>query len=307
MRRARRSLSLAVAALAVAVACAAAERGRDPYAPLRRELHQEIDRLRAARGLPGLVLEEELSRWADERAARAARSGGVAAAGLSSEEAIEELARRGYEARRVTEVLLQSDGPPAEVVDFWRRQGDSGFGDALSAEYRELGIGIAVPEEAPPIYALVLARSAADDFGERTAGLADLAAVRAALVGRVNAARRSAGVPPLRADPRLDRAAQDHAERMLESGHYGHTGQDGSTPRERAARAGHPAASVAENLARGQLSPGEAVEAWLASRPHRRNLLDRDLRDVGHGVAYGRGPDGWEIYWVELFGAPREQ
>ena len=302
----RKGLLVALAALAIAGAGGAADRGRDPRVALRRELQTEINLERAARGLPPLELEATLVRRADERAALAERAGGVAEAPLSSAEALVELARRGYEASRVTEMLVQSDGSPEEVVGFWRRQAGAGFAEALSAEYGDLGVGVAVPEDAPPIYAFVFARSAADDFRARTARLADLDAVRAVLLERTHAARRAAGRPPLRADARLERAAQEYAELMLRRGHYGHTGPDGSTALERAAAAGYAGRTVAENLARGQDSPEQAVEAWLASRPHRRNLLDPELSDVGHGLAFGRGPDGRQIYWVQLFGTRAE-
>jgi uncharacterized protein YkwD len=276
---------------------------RDPFAELRRGIHAALDRERAVRGVAGLALDEALCRWADERAAQAESAGGVAGAGLSSERALSALRQRGYEAERIAEVLVQSDGSPQEVLDFFRGRAGEGFDEALSHDYHDLGVGVAVPDAAPPIYALVLARSTAAAFRARTEPLADLEAVRAALLEAANSARREARRRPLAADQRLDLAAQAYAELMMGRGHYGHTGPEGSTPRDRAVAAGYDPRAVAENLARGPDSAAAVVAAWLESPRHRRNLLDRDLVDVGHGLAFGRGPDGWHIYWVQLLGA----
>ena len=70
-----------------------------------------------------------------------------------------------------------------------------------------------------------------------------------------------------------------------------------------------PARAFAENLAWGQGdlgSPVHALAMWLASPPHRRNLLGRGWRDVGIAYEAGHmfGRDGVDL-WVMQFGRRR--
>ena len=95
-----------------------------------------------------------------------------------------------------------------------------------------------------------------------------------------NAARVRAGVPALAFDPGLYRAARAHAEDMLRRGYFGHEAPGGPSLAERLWQAGVYATRVAENLYEldGPYVPADfarrAVEGWLKSPGHRRNLLD---------------------------------
>jgi uncharacterized protein YkwD len=105
------------------------------------------------------------------------------------------------------------------------------------------------------------------------------------------------------------RAAQRHTEDMAARNRLDHSGSDGSSLRDRVQRAGYSFAKVSENLAAGQATAAAAVQTWLDSPPHRRNLLDPDLRHVGIGYA-SRRPDaggrGYRHYWTAVFGRPTE-
>ncbi len=95
-----------------------------------------------------------------------------------------------------------------------------------------------------------------------------------------NRARLDHGVRALAWDDRLYRAARAHGEDMLRRGYFGHQGPGGPSPTERLWRAGVYALKVAENLYEldGPYLPGDfasrAVDGWLRSPGHRRNLLD---------------------------------
>src|SRR4051812_46945758 len=105
------------------------------------------------------------------------------------------------------------------------------------------------------------------------------AALAAAVIGMVNHARVAHHLRPLRADHRLAVAASHWR------GHHHGRGQ----PLRRVRRAGYRAWRASENLAWGQgLTPKAAVEAWLASPPHRANMLDP--RVVATGVAITPDP-----------------
>ncbi len=104
------------------------------------------------------------------------------------------------------------------------------------------------------------------------------------VVALVNALRASLGLPPLSVDPLLTYAAQSHANWIANTGQYGHTGEGGSTPQDRALAAGY-AGWVSENYVAGTgLTPGGAVEWWKNSGIHYATLTS-SAQHVGVGFA----------------------
>jgi uncharacterized protein YkwD len=106
-----------------------------------------------------------------------------------------------------------------------------------------------------------------------------------ALVRAINAARIHRGVPALRVDPRLVRAARANSARMLRTGNFSH---DDFMRRFR--RFGVRGRMFGENLAwgTGVVGAAEAVRMWLASPGHRENLLDRGFHRIGIATPVGR-------------------
>jgi uncharacterized protein YkwD len=129
----------------------------------------------------------------------------------------------------------------------------------------------------------------------------------AALLVRANAARAAAGLAPTSWDDGLARTARAHAAELAARGVLDHTGAtpETRTLTDRLVRAGVPYASVGENLAfeRGFDDPVDTVvDGWLASPPHRANLLNPDFDRVGYGSA--RDASGAR-YVVQVFAAAR--
>jgi uncharacterized protein YkwD len=125
------------------------------------------------------------------------------------------------------------------------------------------------------------------------------------LLIEVNRIRAEHKLAPLKVDERLMRAAQRHAEDIARRGRLDHQGSDGSKLSDRAKRAGYGFARVAENLAAGYATAAQAVKSWLDSPPHRRNLLDPDIRDAGIGYVFRDGEPGARAlrhYWTANFG-----
>jgi uncharacterized protein YkwD len=128
------------------------------------------------------------------------------------------------------------------------------------------------------LLALVLAAPA----GSTT--LASTATERA-LLDEVNRVRAAHGLPALRNDGRLARAARSHTFDMLGRKTFEH-GNTAARLRRFGVRSGH----IGENLAWGAgsyASPGAIVRMWLASPPHRANLLRRSFRRIGLAAAAG--------------------
>jgi uncharacterized protein YkwD len=300
---------LIAALIACAAPCGAAERPRESAAGLARlrwDLLEEINADRARRGREPLRLDERLNEYAQARAEQVARQGDEDPGSWQGEPGArsERLRATGYEPYLVAEVYAQSPGDAAEMVATWRRGGGETYRDALDRQYRDAGIGIA-ELGGQPFYLFLFAESLADHFAGATEGLADLDLVRQELLGLVNARRRERGRGALRPSLLLDAAAQRYAEEMLRTGHYGHVGPRGENALDRARRAGYRPAAVAENLAKGHYSVADVVAGWMESRDHRANLLHPQYFEMGAGMAYGQGPDGPVVLWVQLFGIPR--
>lgn len=105
------------------------------------------------------------------------------------------------------------------------------------------------------------------------------------MLTEVNRVRSVHGLPPLRVDPALQRAARAHSLDMLQRGYFGH----GAFAR-RLQRFAARGPRLGENLAWGVGVAGEVrsiVQRWLASPPHRANLLRRGFRRIGIGAVVG--------------------
>ena len=157
----------------------------------------------------------------------------------------------------------------------------------------------------------------------------DAQAIESAILRHTNEARDDAGLSPLKHDPAIDVIARGHSENMIVHGFYHDLlGQD---PTDRALAAGYDCRAhnadgsysygLSENIyeyPRVQLwmtsyfgftsqrrpetyirSEDEAgrllVQGWLESPGHRKNILDRDARRIGVGVAVQPvlGEYGW--------------
>lgn len=116
--------------------------------------------------------------------------------------------------------------------------------------------------------------------------------------------RAAHGLPVLRRDPVLDRAAAGHARDMASRGWFGHRSPEGAVVVDRVARAEGGATRVralGENVARGQTSAEQVHAEWMASEAHRENVL-RPWTHVG--LATADDADG-RRYWVAVFGLLR--
>ena len=255
----------------------------------RQDLLLRLNAEREQAGAPPLRLVPALNQVAQQQAEdRSQRSAKVVQARLH---------QVGYTARTWSESSMTAWEDAREAV---RR---------TSPAFRDLGIGIS-EYQGVPLYTLLFGWHQGDYFASETAGLQDLEAVRAEMLARVNAARRSAGLAPLKRCVDLDLAAQAHARDLLERGYYSHRSPEGSTPSSRARAAGYPSDQVAENL-HERTGPIELiVKDWLNSPGHRRNILNPDATELGIGLAlgsgYGRDPGSYRVVWVQSFGRRTE-
>lgn len=122
----------------------------------------------------------------------------------------------------------------------------------------------------------------------------------------INRARVDQGQMPLARSPELDAAAQAHSQDMVDNHYLDHDGSDGSTPQQRADRAGYhvPPNSgwiVVEVISAISADPRGPLDWWLNQDPvgHGRVVLNPRWREMG--VGYAAGGD-YGNYWTVDFG-----
>jgi uncharacterized protein YkwD len=286
--------------LETTLGAAPASAREDPALPILHAVNVE----RAAHRAPALRLDPTLSAAAQARAEEVAAEEDLGALD-STGEAIGRGARaRGYDFRLIGEIVLVGDGLFEERLARLRESDPEAFADAMRPGYRDLGLGIA-ERDGRLVRALFFGLSAGDDFAQKTAALGDLGKVRRRLLREINAERLARKLPPLRENSLLDRAAQAHAADMIRRCYYAHESPEGTTVLERARQCGYRAARVGENLAEGPPTVGEVMDGWMKSPAHREHILSLSLNEIGMGVAFGKNARGYEIVWVQVFGAPR--
>ena len=123
-----------------------------------------------------------------------------------------------------------------------------------------------------------------------------------------NQTRTSLGLAPYDFAPELQQAAQAQADYLATQerqtlfglGPRGHVGGDGSTPAQRVARSGYPAAATEESWAFENTAQA-AFEWWLGDQFHRPQIVSPRYKQMGVGVA--PHPAGGVIF-VAVYAAP---
>lgn len=113
------------------------------------------------------------------------------------------------------------------------------------------------------------------------------------VVDLVNDERSSNGCDPVHVDGQLTAAAQEHSDDMAARDYMAHESPEGEGPGDRANRHGYNAWG-AENVAKGQQSAQQVMDAWMNSEGHRANILNCDLQAIGVGEA--------DSAWTQKFG-----
>ncbi|SDS23064.1 CAP domain-containing protein [Actinoplanes derwentensis] len=129
-----------------------------------------------------------------------------------------------------------------------------------------------------------------------------LAPFQQQVLALVNQNRRRAGCGALTLDQRLIAAANRHAADMARREYFDHESPGGRDVGERVTGAGYSWSRYSENIAKGQDSPFQVVNAWMDSPGHRRNILDCALDEMGTGLAVASDRT---TYWVQDFASPR--
>lgn len=128
--------------------------------------------------------------------------------------------------------------------------------------------------------------------------LKDVKALENEVIRLVNIERGNRGLELLKANWQLSRVARYKSEDMRDKNYFSHTSPTYGSPFKMMEDFGLRFTAAGENIAKGQRTPREVMNAWMNSPGHRSNILSPSFSEIGVGVAkdqYGR------IYWTQMF------
>ena len=118
-----------------------------------------------------------------------------------------------------------------------------------------------------------------------------ISALEQDVIARINDQRRARGLKPLRISRGLTAAARYHSREMGVNGFFEHESANGAPFWKRLERfypSGRGSWAVGENIfwESPNSSAASTVREWMASPPHRANILAPEWRDIGIGAVH---------------------
>lgn len=115
------------------------------------------------------------------------------------------------------------------------------------------------------------------------------------VVELTNNERAKQGLSPLQIDTELSSVAREKSKDMAKNGYFSHTSPTYGSPFDMIKNYGINYQTAGENIAKGQRTPQEVVNAWMNSDGHRANILNGNYTHIGVGfVEQGN-------HWTQMF------
>ncbi|MGV3721236.1 MAG: CAP domain-containing protein [Actinomycetota bacterium] len=121
---------------------------------------------------------------------------------------------------------------------------------------------------------------------------------------QINQLRKEKGLAPLKSDEKLTQLARGFSRLMAEEKFFDHESPSGETVVDRARKAGLEYWRLGENIFKSVNVPNpadRAVDAWMKSPGHRKNILTEEFTTTGLGV----WKQGKTVYFTQEFTRPR--
>ncbi len=110
-----------------------------------------------------------------------------------------------------------------------------------------------------------------------------------------NAERAKEGLKALQADTKLMQSARLKSDDMAKNNYFDHTSPTYGSPFDQMKSLGISYKSAGENIAQGQKTPQEVVQAWMDSPGHRANIMNASYTHIGVGYSANGN------YWTQQF------
>lgn len=120
------------------------------------------------------------------------------------------------------------------------------------------------------------------------------------MLDSVNTLRAAAGAPALTLNSQLTAAAATHSRDMANQNRPWHFGSDGSSPLDRAARAGYSGTLIGENISETFETELQTLAAWMEESGTRDVLLEPSATQMG--FSWFQESNG-KIWWTMVTGS----
>lgn len=125
------------------------------------------------------------------------------------------------------------------------------------------------------------------------------------LIKLTNEQRQKNGLPSLKENSALDKAAEEKAKNMFEENYWAHYSPSGKSPWDFISGSGYKYSYAGENLAKSFYTSKDVVDAWMASTMgHKENVLNKKYTEIGMAVMEGELNGQKTILVVQEFGTP---
>ncbi|WP_163538778.1 S-layer homology domain-containing protein [Gracilibacillus sp. YIM 98692] len=115
------------------------------------------------------------------------------------------------------------------------------------------------------------------------------------VIALTNQEREKHGLPALKTDTELSKVSREKSRDMAENNYFSHQSPTYGSPFDMLKQFGINYRTAGENIAKGQRTPEEVVNAWMNSQGHRANILNENFTHIGVGfVDQGN-------YWTQQF------
>lgn len=131
--------------------------------------------------------------------------------------------------------------------------------------------------------------------------LDDVKSLENEVIRLVNVERAKAGLPQLTQNWQLSRVARYKSQDMIDKGYFAHNSPTYGSPFKMMESFGIRYSAAGENIAMGQQSPSQVMNAWMNSPGHRNNILSPSFTQIGVGLAKDKNG---RMYWTQMFIKP---
>lgn len=115
------------------------------------------------------------------------------------------------------------------------------------------------------------------------------------VVELTNQERSKQGLAPLQIDDNLSKVAREKSRDMAANNYFSHTSPTYGSPFDMMNQFGISYRTAGENIAQGQTSPEQVVNAWMNSPGHRANILNGEYTHIGVGYVENGN------HWTQMF------
>ncbi|HHX18255.1 MAG TPA: SafA/ExsA family spore coat assembly protein [Clostridium sp.] len=129
----------------------------------------------------------------------------------------------------------------------------------------------------------------------------DIKALENEVIRLVNSERAKKGLPALKANWQVSRVARYKSQDMIDKNYFSHTSPTYGSPFRMLETFGVSFSAAGENIAMGQRTPSEVMNAWMGSPGHRNNILSPSYTEIGVGLAKSGNR---RYYWTQMFIKP---